>query len=338
MSDPNSHGHPDTYMGDYWYYGSDDNGGVHINSGVQNYWFYLLCEGGSGQNDSANYYNITAIGIDKAAAIAYRNLTVYLGPNSNYEDARFYSIQSAVDLYGSCSNEVVQVTNAWYAVGVGAPFDDAVIADFNVSQTYSCSCPVTVQLFNKSTNASELTWYVNNEFFSNDPSPSLELDSVGNYSVKLIVTGTATCSSSDSIERNNLIEVTNQGGPISATCLPSEHDSTSSYGIRKFILGTINNINNDMQDGYDDFCCEYSTSLTAGHNYPIELDFDTNYNKNIFIWLDKNANGAFSENEFIYISQNKSGDFLDSVFIPQVTYYDSLIRLRIGVDHCTMLI
>ncbi len=333
MSDPNSHGHPDTYMGDYWYYGSGDNGGVHMNSGVQNYWFYLLCEGGSGQNDSANYYNVNAIGIDKAAAIAYRNLTVYLGPNSDYEDARFYSIQSAIDLYGSCSDEVIQVTNAWYAVGVGTPFNDAVIAGFNVSQTHSCSYPVTIQLFNKSTNASEFSWYVNDELFSNDPSPALQLDTVGNYSVKLIVTGTATCSSSDSLERDNLIEVTNQGEPVSAACIPSEHDSVSSYGIYKFILGTINNVNNDIQDGYDDFCCEYSTSLTAGRYYPIEMEVDNYYNKNISIWLDANANGIFSTNELIYSSQNKSGDFLDSIFIPQVTYYDSLLRLRVGVDN-----
>ncbi len=33
--------------------------------------------------------------------------------------ARIESIHSAEDLYGECSNEVEQVINAWYAVGVG---------------------------------------------------------------------------------------------------------------------------------------------------------------------------------------------------------------------------
>ncbi|NIW45715.1 MAG: hypothetical protein GWN30_13480, partial [Gammaproteobacteria bacterium] len=64
-----------------------DNGGVHTNSGVQNYWFYLLSEGGSGVNDNGDAYFVTGIGIEEAAQIAYRNLTVYLMPGSDYPDA-----------------------------------------------------------------------------------------------------------------------------------------------------------------------------------------------------------------------------------------------------------
>ena len=109
---------PDTYLGVNWYYGSGDNGGVHFNSGVQNYWFYLLSQGGSGTNDNGDNYNVTGIGIVNAAAIAYRNLTIYLTQNSGYKDARQGSIEAAIDLFGKCSNEVTQVINAWNAVGV----------------------------------------------------------------------------------------------------------------------------------------------------------------------------------------------------------------------------
>ena len=112
---------PDTYKGDNWYSGSGDNGGVHYNSGVQNFWFFLLSQGGSGTNDNGDSYNVTGIGIDNAAAIAYRNLTVYLTRNSNHEDAREGSIEAASDLFGKCSNEVTQVINAWDAVGVDGP-------------------------------------------------------------------------------------------------------------------------------------------------------------------------------------------------------------------------
>ncbi len=35
-------GHPNTYGGQYWYDGPCNNGGIHGNCGVQNYWFYLL--------------------------------------------------------------------------------------------------------------------------------------------------------------------------------------------------------------------------------------------------------------------------------------------------------
>jgi bacillolysin len=123
MSNPNQFSQPDTYLGTYWYTGTADNGGVHTNSGVLNFWFYLLSQGGSGTNDISNAYTVTGIGIDKAAAIAYRTNIFYLTPSSNYANARTYAIQSATDLYGAGSAEVIATTNAWYAVGVGAAYN-----------------------------------------------------------------------------------------------------------------------------------------------------------------------------------------------------------------------
>jgi Zn-dependent metalloprotease len=119
MSDPNSQGDPDTYLGNNYTLSSADNGGVHTNSGVQNYWYYLLAAGGTGVNDNGDSYDIDSLGIEVASAIAYRNLTVYLTPSSNYFDARIGSIQAAADLYGECSSIVLEVAEAWYAVGVG---------------------------------------------------------------------------------------------------------------------------------------------------------------------------------------------------------------------------
>jgi Zn-dependent metalloprotease len=70
MSNPNLgfQPQPDTYLGTNWQptSNSSDNGGVHTNSGVQNYWFYLLCQGGSGTNDLGNSYSVTGIGITQA--------------------------------------------------------------------------------------------------------------------------------------------------------------------------------------------------------------------------------------------------------------------------------
>ncbi len=119
LDNPNNFNDPDTYHGDFWYYGSEDGGGVHTNSGVQNYWFYLLSEGGSGINDNETPFELDGIGITKAGEIAYRNLSVYLTPSSDYNDARLGSIAAAADLYGDCSEEVIQTIKAWYAVGLG---------------------------------------------------------------------------------------------------------------------------------------------------------------------------------------------------------------------------
>jgi Zn-dependent metalloprotease len=124
MMNPNEYGDPDTYKGTYWYSGTGDNGGVHYNSGVQNKWFYILTTGEAGTNDNGYTYNVLGIGLDKAAKIAYRNLTVYLTASSNYSVARACAIQAATDLYGAGSSEVIATTEAWNAVGVYAPAPD----------------------------------------------------------------------------------------------------------------------------------------------------------------------------------------------------------------------
>ncbi|QMU29981.1 M4 family metallopeptidase [Adhaeribacter radiodurans] len=124
MSNPNDKNQPDTYLGTNWYSGVLDHGGVHTNSGVQNFWFYLLSEGGTGTNDISDSYNVTGIGRDNALAISYQALTYYMNSMDQYIDSRYATIQAAEDLFGACSPESYQVANAWYAVGVGGPVGD----------------------------------------------------------------------------------------------------------------------------------------------------------------------------------------------------------------------
>ena len=124
LNNPRSLGSPDTYQGDNWITDSEyDDGGIHINNGVQNYWFYLLSKGGVGENDNGYAYSVEGIGIEKAADIAYQTVHHYLTLNSRYIDARNASIDAAIKIFGSESNEVKQVLNAWCAVGVGTCTD-----------------------------------------------------------------------------------------------------------------------------------------------------------------------------------------------------------------------
>ncbi len=124
MRNPQEFGDPDTYHGSGWSTDPLDNGGVHTNSGVPNFWFYLLAMGGTGTNDKGTHYSVSGIGLGKADSIAFRTLSQYLTPSSAFIDARNASIQAATDIYGQCSNEVIQVAAAWYAVGVGMAIND----------------------------------------------------------------------------------------------------------------------------------------------------------------------------------------------------------------------
>jgi len=124
LSNPNDEDQPDTYHGTDWYYGTGDYGGVHTNSGVGNYWFYLLSEGGSGTNDNSVTFSVSGIGIADASAIVYRAETIYLTSTSEYADFREYAIQAAQDLFGNCSQEVISTINAWHAVGIGSSYSE----------------------------------------------------------------------------------------------------------------------------------------------------------------------------------------------------------------------
>lgn len=112
-------GQPDTYNQEYWYGGASDYGGVHINSGVQNKWFYVLANGENDWNDLNNYYDVDGIGMTKAARISYYALTSFLMNSSQYSDSRQATIQAAKILYGECSVEHQNTIDAWHAVGIG---------------------------------------------------------------------------------------------------------------------------------------------------------------------------------------------------------------------------
>jgi len=120
FSDPNAYGQPAAYHGNSWYYGTGDQGGVHINSGFINHWFYILTNGAQGTNEFGTSYNVNGIGMISSLNLVYTALTSYLVSNSGYEEFYVSSLQSTIDLYGNCSPEYQAVVEAWKAVGYGS--------------------------------------------------------------------------------------------------------------------------------------------------------------------------------------------------------------------------
>jgi hypothetical protein len=99
------------------YAGTEDNGGVHLNSGIPNLAFYLLTVGGKHPRDRTTFM-VPGIGIEKAGKIFYRALTSgYFMQNTNLAQARTATEQAAQDLYPGCTKTAV--ATAWAAVGVG---------------------------------------------------------------------------------------------------------------------------------------------------------------------------------------------------------------------------
>lgn len=99
------------------YLGDQDNGGVHINSGITNRAFYLFA---------------TAVGKEKAEQVYYAALSNYLTRTSNFKDCRASVLQAALDLYGSAEHDAA--ASAFDAVGIlgdgneTPPSDDSELA------------------------------------------------------------------------------------------------------------------------------------------------------------------------------------------------------------------
>jgi Zn-dependent metalloprotease len=252
LSDPNSFGDPDTYFGNNWAsLTGGDNGGVHTNSSVQNYWFYLMVAGGTGTNDNADNYTVNPIGFTEGGQVAFRNLTVYLTPSSNFADARFYGIQSAVDLFGGCTSQVETVTNAWYAVGVGPEYVATVVADMNAGVTSACQAPFTADFNNLSLNGTTFEWDFGDGNTSTLLNPSNTYNSTGLYTITLIADGgscgidTVVWVDYIDVDTANPCIITMPGGgsgPVQTTCSGLLYDSggpTSNYGANEDAQITI---------------------------------------------------------------------------------------------------
>ncbi|MBZ4409902.1 M4 family metallopeptidase [Myxococcus sp. XM-1-1-1] len=115
LSNPSSDGmSPDHYSKRYT--GWQDNGGVHINSGIPNNAFYLLSEGGKNRTSGVEVKD--GIGIEKGLKIYSRALNFYMTPTTNFAQAKEATYKAAQDLYGKDSVEAQKVLESWGAVGV----------------------------------------------------------------------------------------------------------------------------------------------------------------------------------------------------------------------------
>lgn len=204
LINPNATNCPDTYGGQHW----DESGqSFHNNGTVHSHWFYLLSRGKSGVNDKNDTFEVNGLGIEKAAKIMYRALTNYYTSDMTFEQARMYTIEAAKDLYGSCSAEMVETTNAWYAVGVGNEYKDT----FNVQFSYKevpCSYPAKINFTNNSTNATNLAWSFGDGATSSLGNPSHEFAASGQYQVTL--TAKSCANTNEEKSKSVTIKVDNE--------------------------------------------------------------------------------------------------------------------------------
>jgi Zn-dependent metalloprotease len=107
---------------------SNDNGGVHTNSGIPNYAAYLMATNFDLMFDNPNNGSLSGFdGREMLGELTFRILIYYLKPTSNFADARDSYLAAAQDYMNQVvwtdaqEAEFIQIiSDAWAAVGVGA--------------------------------------------------------------------------------------------------------------------------------------------------------------------------------------------------------------------------
>ena len=116
IQSPTLFGDPDHYS--IRYTGSQDNGGVHINSGIPNHAYYLAIEGGTNRVSGRTVTGVGFANREQIERVFFRAFTQMLPVRATFSQARAATIQSARDLYPSNGAVERAVTDAWTAVGV----------------------------------------------------------------------------------------------------------------------------------------------------------------------------------------------------------------------------
>ena len=116
LSNPAAFGDPDHYS--VRYTGSEDDGGVHINSGIPNHAFYLAVVGGRNRTSGLSVQGVGLASMGQIEKAFYRAFVYLLPASATFSQARAATIQAAQDLYGAGSAAEASITQAWTAVGV----------------------------------------------------------------------------------------------------------------------------------------------------------------------------------------------------------------------------
>ncbi len=137
LDDPTMLSHPAIYKGQYWYNDEVDwYTFVHTNCGPMNKWFYLLSKPGA---KTFNNVSVTGIGYNEATKLIYKVINdKYISGGTQYKDIQSATRDIAEILWGECSDEYVQVLEAWKAVGVGtgSPCPQASIRNYSKNTKY----------------------------------------------------------------------------------------------------------------------------------------------------------------------------------------------------------
>lgn len=284
--------------------GTFDNGGVHINSGIPNYAYYLLA---------------TATDRSTAEKIFYRALTMYLTRSSKFIDLRIACVAAATDLYTSPSNQVTEVENAFDQVGIttnsGTPTviesdDYPVNPGTEYLLAYNLNTASTKKLYRINTSASTQVTINTTSAYSK---PSITDDGQSAYFINssnqiaglYLSPGNPQEQIIESEQIWNSLAISNDGNRLAATTLDND-TAIYVYDFNTNVWATFILYSPTFSDGIKSGGPIFADALEWDHTgqylvYDCYNEFENNSGDNISFW----------DINFIDVWDNNKNDFGD---------------------------
>jgi len=286
------------------YTGTADNGGVHINSGICNYAFYLFAQ---------------ATKRTSAEQIFYRALTTYLIRSSQFIDLRIACISAATDLFGSSSNEVTQIGLAFDQVGItsnsGTPVSTS-INDYPINPgteyllAYNMSSGLSKKLYEVMTSTGSSATLNNNAAYSkasvtDDGSTAYYISNQNQIKSLYLTPGNTQESIVEDEQIWNTVAVSKDGQRVAATTL-AQDTAIYVYDFNTEIWTTFILYSPTFSDGIKSGGPIYADAIEWDHTGQF-LVYDC---YNVFENTD-GTNIDFWDINFIQVWDNNANDFGD---------------------------
>jgi bacillolysin len=307
MSNPNAEGQPDTYGGTYWKTvvctpsNANDQCGVHTNSGVLNFWFYILSVGKSGTNDIGNAYNVTGITIDKAAKIAYRTEANYLSANSTFANARTDTTAPSTPASLTASGTTSSSTNLTWT----ASTDNVAVTGYNVYRG---------------------TTLLGTSTATNYAVTGLTASTAYSFTVK------AKDAAGNLSSASNTANVTTSAGSTTTSYCTANGTSVAYEYIDYVAMNGMTNTST-ANAGYGNFLSKVASMRYGANTITFSAGFTgTAYTEYWKIWIDYNKNGTFESTELVVSGSSASAGNLTATITVPNTALSGTTRMRIKLS------
>lgn len=163
--------------------------------------------------------------------------------------------------------------------------------------------------------------------FSQNPLHTYASD--GTYTVSL----TASNSNGGNIDSIvNYITVNTSGQIATASCAPATTSYCCGYGIYQVDFNAISNATGDGLDGYQDYSCTNTTTITEGMSYTLSVQTGTFYSQDTRAWIDFNNDGVFNSTNELVLDVSNAFNPSSNIAIPGGVILNVPLRMRISSD------